>query len=146
MRGSFLRAASSAAKRPNRRCIRTWIRRDYRSHYRGQKQIWFLLRLAGHDSDVNLRASEHPEFDAWRWHDFWIPLDTVIEFKRDVYERALTELSRHLFGRGDPSLRYPRSVRPSHSHDLSTTDVDTAVARPAGEADTAAVPHPPEAS
>ena len=125
---------------------RTWIRRDYRSHYRGQKQIWFLLRLAGHDSDVNLRASEHPEFDAWRWHDFWIPLDTVIEFKRDVYERALTELSRHLFGRGDPSLRYPRSVRPSHAHDLSTTDVDTAGARPAGEADTAAVPHPPEAS
>jgi 8-oxo-dGTP pyrophosphatase MutT (NUDIX family) len=26
----------------------TWSRRDLRGHYRGQKQIWFLLRLVGH--------------------------------------------------------------------------------------------------
>jgi putative (di)nucleoside polyphosphate hydrolase len=45
---------------------------------------------------VNLRATEHPEFDAWRWHDYWIPLDAVVEFKRGVYEMALTELSRYL--------------------------------------------------
>jgi putative (di)nucleoside polyphosphate hydrolase len=83
------------------------VRREWRGHYRGQKQIWFLLRLIGRDSDVSLRACEHPEFDAWRWHDFWIPLDTVIEFKRAVYQQALTELSRHLFGRPEPS-RYLR--------------------------------------
>jgi putative (di)nucleoside polyphosphate hydrolase len=80
-----------------------WVRREWRGHYRGQKQIWFLLRLVGRDSDVCLRASEHPEFDAWRWHDYWIPLDTVIEFKRGVYQQALTELSRLLFGRQEPS-------------------------------------------
>jgi putative (di)nucleoside polyphosphate hydrolase len=40
--------------------------------------------------------TEHPEFDAWRWHDYWVPLDVVIEFKRDVYQRALQELSRFL--------------------------------------------------
>jgi putative (di)nucleoside polyphosphate hydrolase len=73
-----------------------WVRREWRGHYRGQKQIWFLLRLIGHDSDVSLRASSHPEFDAWRWHEYWIPLDSVIEFKRGVYEQALTELSRFL--------------------------------------------------
>jgi putative (di)nucleoside polyphosphate hydrolase len=84
-----------------------WVRREWRGHYRGQKQIWFLLRLLGHDTDVSLRATEHPEFDAWRWHDYWIPLDTVIEFKRAVYQQALTELSRHLFGRPEPS-RYLR--------------------------------------
>ena len=33
----------------------------------GQKQIWYLLRLVGRDNDVCLRASSHPEFDAWRW-------------------------------------------------------------------------------
>jgi putative (di)nucleoside polyphosphate hydrolase len=75
-----------------------WVRREWRGHYRGQKQIWFLLRLVGRDSDVHLRASEHPEFDAWRWHEYWIPLDSVIEFKREVYRLALEELSRHLFG------------------------------------------------
>jgi len=73
-----------------------WIKREWRGNYRGQKQIWFLLRLVGRDSDVSLRACEHPEFDAWRWHDYWIPLESVIEFKRDVYQQALSELARFL--------------------------------------------------
>jgi len=73
-----------------------WVRRDGRGTYKGQKQIWFLLRLVGRDCDVRLRASGHPEFDAWRWHEFWIPLEVVIEFKRDVYRQALEELHRFL--------------------------------------------------
>ena len=71
-----------------------FIRRDARGHYKGQKQIWFLLQLVGHDWDLNLRATDHPEFDAWRWNEYWVPLDVVVEFKRGVYEMALTELSR----------------------------------------------------
>ncbi|MBE0593164.1 MAG: RNA pyrophosphohydrolase [Burkholderiaceae bacterium] len=70
-----------------------WVRREWRGHYRGQKQIWFLLRLVGRDTDIDLRATQHPEFDAWRWHDYWIPLESVIDFKRDVYRQALDELS-----------------------------------------------------
>jgi len=73
-----------------------WVRRDWRGTYRGQKQIWYLLRLVGRNCDVKLRASGHPEFDAWRWHDYWVPLDAVIEFKREVYRQALTELHRFL--------------------------------------------------
>jgi putative (di)nucleoside polyphosphate hydrolase len=71
-----------------------WIKRDWRGNYRGQKQIWYLLRFVARDCDVHLRASERPEFDAWRWSDYWVPLDSVIEFKREVYQRALSELSR----------------------------------------------------
>ena len=67
-----------------------------RGAYRGQKQIWFLLRMTGRDCDVSLRASGHPEFDAWRWHDYWVPIDSVIEFKREVYRQALLELHRYL--------------------------------------------------
>ena len=70
-----------------------WIKREWRNSYKGQKQIWFLLRLTGRDCDVSLRASGHPEFDAWRWSDYWIPLDSVIEFKREVYRLALNELA-----------------------------------------------------
>ena len=77
-----------------------WIRRDLRGNYRGQKQIWFLLRMVARDCDVCLRRSEKPEFDAWRWHAYWVPLDTVIEFKRDVYQQALAELSRFVFRGG----------------------------------------------
>ena len=68
-----------------------YIRRDARGHYKGQKQIWFLLQLTGFDWNLNLRATEHPEFDAWRWNDYWVPLDAVVDFKRGVYEMALTE-------------------------------------------------------
>ena len=73
-----------------------FIRRDARGFYKGQKQIWYLLQLVVPDWNVNLRATNHPEFDAWRWNEFWVPLDVVVEFKRGVYEMALTELSRFL--------------------------------------------------
>jgi putative (di)nucleoside polyphosphate hydrolase len=71
----------------------SWIKREWRSSYRGQKQIWFLLRLIGRDTDVSLRATPHPEFDAWRWSDYWVPLEDVVEFKREVYKMALNELA-----------------------------------------------------
>ena len=66
--------------------------------------------MMGRDCDVNLRVSEHPEFDAWRWHDYWVPMDMVIEFKRDVYTRALQELSRFLVRSATPARR-PASER-----------------------------------
>lgn len=76
-----------------------WVRRGCRGNYKGQKQIWYLLRLIGCDSDVSLCASSHPEFDAWRWNEYWVELETVIDFKRKVYQQALTELSRLLDSR-----------------------------------------------
>ena len=93
-----------------------FIRKDARGHYRGQKQIWFLLRLMGHDSDLDLRATDHPEFDAWRWNEYWVPLELVIEFKRDVYQMALSELARFL-PRVNHQNRYLRSGMRPHRHD-----------------------------
>jgi len=84
-----------------------YIRRDARGHYKGQKQIWYLLQLTGQDWNLNLRATNHPEFDAWRWNDYWVPLDVVVEFKRGVYEMALTELARFV-PRHDHRNRYLR--------------------------------------
>ena len=59
----------------------------------GQKQVWFLLRLLGSDADVRLDVAERPEFDRWRWVDYWYPLEEVVHFKRDVYRGALEELA-----------------------------------------------------
>lgn len=103
-----------------------FIKREVRGHYRGQKQIWFLLRMVGRDCDICLRATEHPEFDAWRWNEYWVPLEAVIEFKRDVYQLALTELSRFLRRPAMPrtarsggvhghEVRYPRIVTSAHA-------------------------------
>ena len=66
-----------------------FVRRDERPVCIGQKQVWFLLRLLGEDSQFRLDAGETPEFDLWRWVDFWYPADHVVAFKRGVYERAL---------------------------------------------------------
>ena len=88
-----------------------FIRRDARGHYKGQKQIWFLLQLVGYDWNLNLRATDHPEFDAWRWNNYWVPLDVVVEFKRGVYEMALTELARYV-------PRFDARHEPHHSRYL----------------------------
>ena len=63
----------------------------------GQKQRWFLLRLTGEDQDVCLDKSSRPEFDHWRWVEYWHPLKEVVSFKRDVYESALREFESVLF-------------------------------------------------
>lgn len=59
----------------------------------GQKQMWFLLRMVGSEDDVQLDRDDKPEFDAWRWVDFWYPPRSVIFFKRRVYWQALRELA-----------------------------------------------------
>jgi putative (di)nucleoside polyphosphate hydrolase len=92
-----------------------WTRRkEPRSHYRGQKQIWFLLRLTGRDCDLCLRATDHPEFDAWRWFSYWQAADSVIDFKREVYQAALRELEKYLL-RDAGGIRHPyRMPRKDH--------------------------------
>jgi len=58
----------------------------------GQKQQWFLLRMLAPDEAVRFDASSDPEFDHWRWVSYWYPLLEVVDFKREVYRRALREL------------------------------------------------------
>ncbi len=63
----------------------------------GQKQVWYLLKLLANESHVKLDTSSNPEFDLWRWIDFWEPVKEVIEFKRPVYKKALMEFEPLLF-------------------------------------------------
>ena len=58
----------------------------------GQKQVWFLLSLIGSENDLCLDHAPKPEFDHFRWVDFWYPAQNVVHFKRGVYRRALTFL------------------------------------------------------
>ena len=62
----------------------------------GQKQKWFLLSLESDESQVELSNSVDPEFDDWRWVNYWYPVNKVIEFKRGVYRKALAELEEPL--------------------------------------------------
>jgi putative (di)nucleoside polyphosphate hydrolase len=72
----------------------------------GQKQRWFLLRLTAQESDVSFSFTHtsEPEFDGWRWSNYWEPVREVIYFKRPVYVRMLTELATFAFPDGAPPL------------------------------------------
>ncbi|MFC4726719.1 RNA pyrophosphohydrolase [Coralloluteibacterium thermophilus] len=67
--------------------------RDRRPRCLGQKQVWFLLQMQGREEDLRLDASDKPEFDSWRWVEFWYPMAHVVAFKRQVYAAALRHLA-----------------------------------------------------
>lgn len=75
------------------RLPRRYIRHDKKPVCIGQKQRWYVLRLAADEAFVDLKSNDSPEFDQWRWIDYWDPLEHVVAFKREVYEQALHELA-----------------------------------------------------
>jgi putative (di)nucleoside polyphosphate hydrolase len=84
-----------------------WLRyrlpRQYvRDRCIGQKQRWFLLKLASDESRVRFDFTNQPEFDRWRWTDYWTPVREVVYFKRRVYVRALESLGKYMFPDGLP--------------------------------------------
>src|SRR5277367_4409492 len=86
---------------------RGWLRyrlpRQYvRDRCIGQKQRWFLLKLIGDESRLRFDSTATPEFDRWRWADYWTPVREVVYFKRRVYMRALHDLGQVMFPEGLP--------------------------------------------
>ncbi|HUP91405.1 MAG TPA: RNA pyrophosphohydrolase [Solimonas sp.] len=78
----------------------------------GQKQKWFALRLVGAESAIKLDTTSKPEFDGWRWVEYWHPLVEVVEFKREVYRRALNELAPALGQGPRPSPDFDSEPEP----------------------------------
>ena len=79
-----------------------YVRRKSQPLCIGQKQRWFLLRLLSADSRLQLDTTTTPEFDRWRWVQYWQPLREVIFFKREVYRQALHQLGPIVFPQGLP--------------------------------------------
>ncbi|MCP4001640.1 MAG: RNA pyrophosphohydrolase [Gammaproteobacteria bacterium] len=78
------------------------IRKDREPVCIGQKQIWFMLRLTASENNLRMDTTDTPEFDRWRWVDYWYPVKEVIHFKRQVYVSALSELAPLLFTENIP--------------------------------------------
>jgi putative (di)nucleoside polyphosphate hydrolase len=77
--------------------LRYWLPKRYIRQNRGpscigQKQIWYLLKLTADETYLDLSYTSEPEFDSWKWVDFWRPVEEVISFKRQVYQQALKQL------------------------------------------------------
>ncbi len=58
-------------------------RKDH--NFIGQRQKWFLMKFLGKDEDINLRSSEHSEFDSWRWMSPGNIIRLSVHFKRSLY-------------------------------------------------------------
>ena len=111
-----------------------FVRRNSTPLCIGQKQRWFLLRMLGGEERLRFDVTQQPEFDSWRWVDYWSPVREVIYFKRSVYARALDELGRRAFPDGPPPrpdwwsaslLRPPRprrARRPAPARTVETTE------------------------
>ena len=77
--------------------LRYWLPKRYIRQNKGplcigQKQIWYLLKLTVDETYLDLSYTSEPEFDSWKWVDFWRPVEEVISFKRQVYQQALKQL------------------------------------------------------
>ncbi len=111
-----------------------WLRCAARANERqvciGQKQVWFLLRLTGDESHVKLDHTDSPEFDHWRWVDFWYPVEHVVVFKRGVYARTASSGAFGARGRRTGRNRHAqerrRGLMPGHTagHDRPRKPAD----------------------
>lgn len=63
--------------------------------YRGQRQRWFLMRFLGRDEQVNI-ATDHPEFERWRWISADEMVASIVPFKREVYQAVVAAFRPHL--------------------------------------------------
>jgi putative (di)nucleoside polyphosphate hydrolase len=86
------------------RLPRQYVRRNSHPPCIGQKQRWFMLKLVGSEDRLHFDSTDEPEFEDWRWVDYWTPVREVIYFKRAVYARALDELAARAFPDDPPLL------------------------------------------
>jgi putative (di)nucleoside polyphosphate hydrolase len=69
--------------------------RMWGGNFRGQRQKWFAMRFLGDDSDIDI-ATEHREFDAWRWASATELPGLIVPFKRAIYVAVLDEFRAYL--------------------------------------------------
>ena len=67
----------------------------WKGKWKGQLQDWFLCRFLGNDADVNI-ATEHPEFNDWKWVEPAVLPDLIVPFKRELYRDLLRHFSTYL--------------------------------------------------
>lgn len=63
----------------------------WKGRFRGQKQKWYIVRFIGKDSEINLNTA-HPEFIEWKWIDYKLLPEIIVDFKKDVYKKLKQEI------------------------------------------------------
>lgn len=71
-----------------------WLTYDFPAGYKkkqwiGQRQKWAAMLFEGVESEINLTADAHQEFDQWRWAELEEAPHLIVPFKRKVYEELV---------------------------------------------------------
>ena len=83
---------------------KTWYRYDlpqeiqnkfWGGKFRGQSQKWFLFKFSGTEFDINIETKDQ-EFSDWKWSNKTEMLDSIVPFKRSLYQSVLKDFHLEL--------------------------------------------------
>ena len=83
---------------------KTWYRYDlpheiqnkfWGGKFRGQSQKWFLFKFIGTELDINIETKDK-EFSDWRWSKKTEMIDSIVPFKRSLYQSVLKDFNLEL--------------------------------------------------
>ena len=83
---------------------KTWYRYDlpqeiqnkfWGGKFRGQSQKWFLFKFIGTEFDINIET-KYQEFSVWKWSKKTEMLDSIVPFKRSLYQSVLKDFHLEL--------------------------------------------------
>ena len=60
--------------------------------FRGQSQKWFLFKFIGIDDDINIETKDQ-EFSHWKWSNKTNMLDSIVPFKKSLYQDVLNDFN-----------------------------------------------------
>ena len=74
-----------------------WLAYDFppeykRKKWRGQRQKWAIMMFTGEDSEIDIAADDHQEFDDWRWETLERAAELVVPFKQAVYQELIASI------------------------------------------------------
>ncbi len=72
-----------------------WLAYDFppgykKKKWRGQRQKWAAMLFEGDESEIDLEADDHQEFDDWRWGELEDAPSLIVPFKHHVYVELMT--------------------------------------------------------
>ena len=65
----------------------------WKGKYKGQTQKWFLMRYLGNDNEINIKT-KNPEFIDWKWIKIEELPQSIVDFKKKVYEDLVEEINK----------------------------------------------------
>ena len=83
---------------------KTWYRYDlpqeiqnkfWGGKFKGQSQKWFLFKFIGTEFDINIEKKDQ-EFSEWKWSKKTEMLDSIVPFKRPLYQSVLKDFHLEL--------------------------------------------------